>query len=254
MKRYRQSELKDYLDCGLRYQFKHIDKIETLTSFVVAGGLAVDKAVSANLTQKIHSGLDMPSEQVIQIAVDETENLKEKIMLQQGERLDVLRSIVAKMTKFYQDHVAPTIKPAAVQDTFSADLTNEYGITGTMDLIDADGNVRDLKTASSQRVKSYIVNGTLQPAMYWFGHLIKYGKYPKKFIFDIIKRPKLGEESAYIKTEGEVKDTDMGMLMYTIESAHKGIKAGVALPAAEGGYKCSEKYCEFWHLCKGKKA
>jgi hypothetical protein len=250
--KYHQSALHSYLKCGKLYEFRYIKGLKIPPKAALTVGTAVDKAVSANMVKKIQ-GATASIDEILTVASESFDaNIKDTV-LEDDESPGELKDQTVALARLHFETVAPTIQPETVQEEFVLELDGDFDLGGTIDLTDANGFIRDTKTSTRARASSYVVERSVQPAMYSIAYEAIRGKKAKGFVFDILKKPtiKLGPE--YQATEGVVTDSDHNWLLDSIDQVHKGITAGIALPAPEGSWYCSEKWCGYWNICKGRK-
>ena len=251
--KYHQSEIKMFLMCGLSWQYRYVDKIRMPGSAAAMIGSVVDTGVSANLAQKVSSGIDLPVEQVLDVCATDFEKRAQETVWDEDDQPGPSKDAALSVLKFHHLHVAPLIQPVTVQEQFVIETDAGYDLGGAIDYTDKAGFIGDTKTASRQKASSYSVNGAFQPALYSYAYNAIRGEPAKGFRFDIITRPtvKLGPE--YKPISGQVTEADHAWLFNGITAVHKAIQAGVALPISEGHWKCSAKYCEYFSICKGRK-
>jgi hypothetical protein len=171
------------------------------------------------------------------------------------------------MSGFYVNDVAPPIVPLGVEKEVkmsSTKLPSGVVLKGIIDLItDDDGQeiIRDLKTAEkkpfgdpdSNKPENHNADAeqSMQLSVY---HLMRYadwknrtgeGKMPKAgMLSTLVRTPKKHEMS--LITQTTTKDvTDLKILMRRIKKAIESAKAGIFLPANEGGYGSPCKFCDF---------
>jgi len=237
----------DALKCGLFFKFRHLDKIQSPPNSSLTVGSVSDFTFNHILSEKMN-GRQVSSEEAKDLASSEFE--KRKGSTQWDEDAGVMKNVTIKIVETFLSKVAPGIFPISVQESFTLETEN-YFLGGTLDYRQADGLIGDAKTASPQRVSSYSVSYSLQPAMYWWAIEQITGKAPTKFRFDIITRV-TNKTPEYKPVEGIVTQNDIEDLFYAINRVNKMVQSGIFLPAAEGAWWCSKKWCPFWNQCKGR--
>jgi len=121
-------------------------------------------------------------------------------------------------------------------------------VIGYIDIVTADGVPADFKTAS----RAWYANKAhdeLQPTFYLaalaqMGEPVPDGKF-RYYVFTKTKSPK-----AQI-LETERTPGQMLWLFELIRETWQAIEAGV-FPSNPTGWKCSEKYCDYWPMCRGR--
>lgn len=248
--RYHQSEIKDTLKCGIYAEFRYLQGLPTPARSAATVGNVVDSTVNHLLRKKI-KGESPTLEEALDVASSEFESRRQSTQIW-DEPADQLKDSALTIVKLFQIQVAATIEPETVQEEFVIDTDRDYMLGGTIDYTDKRGFLGDIKTASPTRASSYIVNGALQPALYHYAYTALRGREPVAFRFDVMTRTTNGT-TAYKPVSGQVTQADLEFAFRTIDQVHAYRKAGIALPAPEGSWWCSKKWCPFWDLCKGKK-
>lgn len=249
--RYSQSELKTFLKCGRMWEFRYLQGIKTPPTSALTLGSAVDGAVSANLAQKIESGQDMSTAELLDHYSNEFDQRKYETDWKDedpGEHKD----IGVKLVEVHHREAAPKIEPATVQERFVIETDAGYDLEGTMDLTEKSGMIVDVKTSRTAYSESAIEK-EFQPALYDFAYEQTRGEPAKGFRYDVLVKPTSRRPAELQQVEGKVSACDREWLFGTISQVHKAIQAGVALPAPEGSWYCSAKWCGYWNQCKGRK-
>lgn len=247
---YHQSEIADYLKCGIYHQYKFLEGRRAPLKSAATVGLACDGGINHALITKIE-GEEASLEEIRDVTATVFDELTPETDWDEPE--DLMKDTAIRIVEVFMEQVAPTLSPAGVQVPFQVELEKPYDIGGTIDLIETTGRIHDLKTASPGRVKSHQVNLSLQPAMYTFAASAVYGEPFTEFQFNIITR-KVGSSPKYTPTLGTVTARDHEILFDTIDRVHHAIQSGVAVPAPEGSWICTRKWCPFWDICKGRRS
>lgn len=249
--KYHQSALQTFMKCGIQYDFRYIQKIRTPSRAALTVGSATDRAANFLNLRKIQ-GNPATLEEIQAKASDEFDGLIKDTELDADENAGELKDHTISLTRAYAEKVAPLFTPATVQEEFVIEL-EEFDLGGTMDITDTEDRVRDTKTSLRSKVSSYVVNKAMQPAMYDYAFQAIRGRKAKGFVFDILTKPTKTLGVEYKPTEGVVTDSDHEWLFQSIDRVHQSIKAGIAIPASEQAWWCSEGFCPYYNLCKGRK-
>jgi hypothetical protein len=249
--KYSQSELKTFLKCGKMWEFRYLQGKKTPPSSALTLGSSVDTAVTANLLQKIETGSDMSAEQVLdEFSLDF--DLRKSETDWRDEDPGAHKDVGVQLVEAHHREAAPKIKPATVQESFVIETDAGYDLEGVMDLTEQDGTIVDVKTSRS----AYDVNSVeknFQATLYDFAFEHTRGKPASGFRFDVLVKPTARRPAQVQRVEGKVSACDREWLFGSVSQVHKAIQAGVALPAPEGSWYCSSKWCGYWNECKGKK-
>lgn len=245
---YHQSAINLFLKCPRQYMYRYEMNIQTPPKSALIVGRANDDSFSHNMEQKIESKVDLKTSDVLDVYNDSFE--KNSPGTNWGD--DDIGKIKDKgylMAKVVHEKCSPTIQPTKVQSKFRIVLDEGFAVGGTLDIEDADDYVRDLKTSKTNYQDDAIMKN-LQPIMYDFAFEQQRGKKAKGFIYDVITKHK---EPRYQKMVGTISSHQRGWMWEIIRTMHSQVKAGNFQYASENGWWCSEGWCGYWHLCKGKK-
>jgi len=236
------SQIGMYIRCGLQWEFRYIQGLIIPPSAAATQGRAVDAGISLNLAQKVTSGIDIPLEQVR----DHTSDIFEKeavTTVWDGDDRGEVKDQALQIVTLHHKELAPTIQPATVQEKFRLNLEGEFDVQGIIDITEKNDVVVDTKVTSAQKQNSFEVARALQPAMYDFAFKTLRDRPAAGFRYDLLIRPTKTLPARKKPVPGKVEVEDHQWAFETIERAHKGIKAGVALPADEGSWACG--YCGY---------
>jgi hypothetical protein len=248
---YHQSELGQFLKCGLAWEFRYVKGYRPAPRAALTVGTAVDRSVNANMLKKAQSQIVVLDE-VLAVASDEFEKARTETAWLPDEDPGEHKDQALSLARLHFEKAAPLIQPKTVQEEFVIELDGDFDVAGAIDLTDQNGFVRDTKTSARQSSGNYVIERAFQPAMYTFAYTAIHGSAPAGFVFDILKKPTTKIPAEYEARAGQVTQRDQEWLFSSIQAVHKGITAGVALPAPEGAWWCSTKFCGFWNICKGK--
>lgn len=247
-----QSEIHAFLRCGKLWEFRYVQGLKIPPRAYHTVGRAVDRAITLNLTQKIQSGADLKESEVLDLCSTdfdkesvETEWMDDK----PGEQKDLAVACV----RAHHREIAPKIHPATVQEKFVLETDAGYNLGGTIDIVEVDDTVRDSKTSKS-KYSDDAVYRALQPALYDFAFEALRGRPAKAFAYDVMIKPTKTLDARTQIVAAKVTPEDREWLFDTIHNVDRAMRAGVALPAPEGSWQCSPKWCGFWSKCKGKKS
>ena len=253
-KLFRQSEIKTFLMCGKRWEFEYALGIKRPSNPTATVGAVVDTGVSKNLAQKVTSGVDLSLDAVLSIGSDDFDKRKAETEWAPDDDLGQAKDHAVNILRLHHTVLAPKMKPVTVQEKFHIETDGGFDLSGTIDYTLAGGIIGDTKTTSRARASSFVVERAFQPAMYDYAfRALHPDKTPAAFRFDIFTRPTKTLAAEYKPIEGKVTISDHEWLFASIDQVNKAINAGVALPAPEGSWHCSDKWCPYWAMCKGKR-
>ena len=239
----RASEINSYLKCSAEYMFQHIEKIRTPNKLVLAFGTSVHEALARNYRQKIETKFDLPAEDVVETFADNFD-----LGAADVETMDILEPIGqvkdrgVRLVDKYQKEVAPRIQPLHVERTMMAQFAGyDYGVKGTVDLIDDDNNLIDHKTTHKNH-KDIWPGYRRQLSQYAL--LIAANKEPLKDTrLDILVATETPEIHHY-KVEPDLEHT-----LALLQNVGEGIKHGIFIPNRDS-FLCSRRQCRYWEACE----
>lgn len=245
---YHQSAINLFLKCPRQYMYRYEMNIQTPPKSALIVGRANDDCNNHNMEQKIKSKVDLKTSEVLDVYNDSFE--KNSPGTNWGDDdIGKIKDKGYQMAKVVHEKCSPHIQPTKVQSKFKIEFEEGYSIGGTLDVEDVDDYVRDLKTSKANYQDDAILKG-LQPVMYDYAFEMQHQKKAKGFIFDVVTKHK---EPRYQKMVGTISSHQRGWMFDIIRTMHTQVKAGNFQYASENGWWCSEGWCGYWHLCKGKK-
>jgi hypothetical protein len=152
------------------------------------------------------------------------------------------------MLPAYYRERATKLDPKYVEEKFSLVLPKANArLTGTLDLILMDDEIRDHKTR--QRRPDWLeAQKSIQGVSYTAGFVDKFGDWPKGFKLDFILRHKTYTEIEASKLV-QHKKADIEAFKQTVEQIIQSIRLGLFYPKCEGNYLCSPNMCGYWAIC-----
>lgn len=251
---YHQSEIHTFLKCGKMWEFRYVRGLKLPPRGAMSLGLSVDQAVSVNLSQKIHSGEDLSEEQALDaFSADFDTRLKETDW--QEEDPGSQKDLGVRLLEAHHRTVAPTITPQSVQEKFLIRTDAGYGLGGTIDFTEQNGVIGDTKT-SRLAYTEQAMNKNIQATMYDFAYEALRGRKSIGFRFDVLIKPSAASAKSLPRVQqvhAKLGQDDRNWLFETVSHVDKAIQAGIAMPASEGSWYCSPKWCGYWSMCKGRK-
>lgn len=249
---YYPSRLKSYLECGERYRRRYIEnERRDKSNITLAIGSAIHEGAEKDNKVKIATPSDLlTKENIIEIAVEDykkstTENELNETKIEISKGIDSCANGAA----VYAEEVSPKTKPILAEEKIKTKVKGldgqTFNIAGIIDIAEYQ-TVGDFKTGKSAWSQKQ-ADATDQLTLYGLLYHSKYGEFPKKmWIANLVNRVK-GWKHNHLETKRTLKDYQK--LLRRLSIADAGIRKGTFLPAAEGNWKCSEKWCEFWIDC-----
>jgi putative RecB family exonuclease len=244
-----------YLRCGEQYRQRYIDGKILPPGISLIKGKTAHSGVEFNFRQKIESKIDLPKNDIIDFTVSEYDKATDEIFLSDEEKTIGKNKIVGQgkddivsVMGLYSDSVAPNIQPVAVEFKHTVEIPDCRPLVTIIDCLDDKNIVRDVKFTGKSKTQSEADN-SIQLTIYALSHNDRLGIMPDSLVLDTLvtsKTPKYQE----IKTTRT--EQDFISAIRVIQAVQNGIAAGVFLPAAEGSWMCSPKFCGYYQECKFK--
>lgn len=249
-----QSALETYLRCGLRWKFERESRHDWAT-VRMAVGTAVAAGTLHDNRSKMACGKAAKLDEIIEQAVTGYETEVETVEIPESMAEIVAgKDLAAGAARAYGAFVSPKIlRVIAAESPIVAEVSEGLEIAGTPDYLvqvgQKDVGLGDEKTGGQLWTQDR-ADGARQLTEYGMLVRAKYGTYPKQLWIDSISygRGKTPTWKAQRFTTTRSAE-QYRALLEVIDTARRGMRAGICLPAPEGGYWCSEKWCPFWGQC-----
>jgi putative RecB family exonuclease len=243
------SQLSVYLGCPLKYRFQYVDRIpRPWRVAAMAFGSSVHAAVEWFLKER-QAGRSPSPDQVERIFEGDwyAQNL-EPLVFSERESKDGLLEKGKAMLRLYITESLERAPPLAVEQSFQVSLHDpetgevlDLALRGYVDLVEEDGTVVDLKTAS-RSLEAGGLERHLQLSCYALAVLHLTGVIPKLRL-DILyttSRPRLER----LSTERSV--AELSWTAQLIRQVSDSIQAGQFYP--NPSWRCQE--CEYFAHCQ----
>ena len=237
------SSISSYLSCPRAWKFKYIENRPRKTSSALAFGSAFHETVEQYVTLTDETS-------ILDLWKNTWNNQQSKVTLDEGDTFESLHNEGVRM--FSSPKVMyelNTIKsPVAIEMPVTLNIPGvPVPVTGFIDIITQDGVPGDFKTSGKRWGEDKAVNA-LQPLVY-LAALKQMGvKHPMKFRHYVFIKTK--EPNTQV-IETEFKPAQLLFITSLIQNVWKSIDAG-AFHENPDGWLCSETYCDFWKICKGR--
>jgi hypothetical protein len=241
-----------YTSCSAKYFFGRVLKMPDPPTGALVMGNAVHTAIGANFEQKLDTREDLAPEGVRAIYLDAWEKIVAGTApsrhghtplpaeFRDDEDPATMKAQGLELTLKYLEEACPSIEAAAVELPVTG-VVGGVHVRGYIDLLEADGRVRDLKTAA-RKPSEIADNNRFQVATYVQLCPHTSGALAVDTLVKT-KTPQLIQLSATI----DASDIASTQAMYPL--VQQSIRAGVFVPNRQN-YMCSKKYCGFWRECE----
>lgn len=231
----RQSQISDYQKCPKCYYKKHVLGQVAQPNSKMTIGSACDAVMNSALISKM-KGQQMSIAEATQFVADQMDQRKDGTDWFEddfGQCKDHAVAVAAKII----GEVCLTIDPVVVQADFYIETDLPFDFVGTIDYIDKQRRVRDLKVTTRQGVSGYKINGAIQPAGYTFAAQCLIGEV-NGFVIDRMTRPTIKIGAEYQPLVGTVTKEDINNFWETALDVWNAIQKGVFPRAFERSFYC----------------
>ncbi len=241
--------------CGEQFRRRYIEGEKLRPGVAIAIGVAVDRTVTQDLSNKITSGELLPDEAIKDYARDECVAAFERgieldseyaEMGEEKARATAIDTSVI-LADLHHGKVAPRLFPTHVQREWVLDVNGlPVQLAGTIDVQEGALAIRDTKT-SKKSPPADTAAKSLQLTTYALAVRQCDGKAPASVALDYLvhtKEPKL------VQLVSTRTDKDFPHLMERIYQASVMIEKGVFMPAPIDSWWCDAKWCGYFNTCR----
>lgn len=241
------SSVSTYLRCGHQWYLAYVEGHVSAPSFAQGRGIAVHKAVEANMLQKVESKEDMPVEDMkdaFATSWDEVgaDGFQDPDAKKEGE----VKDAGYKLTELHHKEVSPLIQPMWVEQPVQFDM-NGITYSGQIDIVDEMFRVRDTKTTGSKpRPESYLFGMT----GYALAARQAASGVPER---DVVLDYLVATKNPYyyqVSAGGPVSDDKIIRFANTVEKVADGIEKGDFIPNGLQGRGVCESMCGYKDICE----
>ncbi len=238
------TQVEMYLRCPRQYEYRYIEGLIRPPAVALIEGSAMHYALETNNAQKITSHEDMPAKQVVECFADTFLTRANEIEDWEDQTADTVIERGKGMIDEYIGGVAKEIQPTAVEKEFRVDLDvdgNTVPVVGYIDIEQAE-TISDYKICAKAKSQAEADN-SLQ--------LTLYGAATQKPKAEYIclcktKTPK----TIRVSTDLTAQRAQWAAVVYA--EVIRAISKGVFPPCDPANWCCSERFCGYWKLCRGK--
>jgi hypothetical protein len=225
-------------DCQMKWYYRKVLKLPEAQDVNRALGKAVHHALAENFKQKIESEEDLPLTEVLAIFLPRLDIELADVQLGE-EKIEDLQQLGAILIEVYLTEAAPSIQPVEVEGRVSGEIGGVKA-QGYFDVLDAEGNIYDIKTAK-KKPSGVRADYRTQVTTY---AMLEPRASGRTTLHTITKTKTVVLHPQTIDvTEGDRKHATK---LYQI--AQEGMRAGIYTPN-RASMLCSQKYCSFWKTC-----
>lgn len=264
MKRWSTSALTTLQMCGEKFRRHYIENDRMPVGPPAKRGIAVDKAVSESLLVKKLTG-DMPIVEANKdIAATEFEKTwGEGVWFNPDERKEdpgklkaVTKDAAVDLAGLHARTLGQQIVPLEIQHRIEVQpVDSDITIIGYLDIVSLESDetrameiIRDTKT-KEKAPNAADAHESQQLTMYALLRMAETGRIPDGLALDVLwKTPARGDLKHQVLPTTRTK-ADFGALMERINAGIHAVESGVFIPAAEGSWICTERWCPYHPTC-----
>ena len=234
------SQVRTFLACQARWWFKYGLMLPDQKNSSLALGLAIHRALEVNFQEKIQTHEDLDTAGVVMLFRDAWMEQVGQTHFMEGENQQDLRRTGERLVAKYMDEIAPQVEPAAVELDVAGEISG-VAVRGRVDILDVDGQIIDIKTAS-RRPSWVSPDYAFQLATY---RQITPGASGEVRIDSLVKTatPQVVQQT-YTVSEADLRATQI--LFPMVQEA---MGSGVYCPNRQS-LLCGQKHCGFWKHCE----
>lgn len=270
------SQVNMYLRCGQQYKFRYVDDHMRPPGVAAALGSGGHAALETTHHHIVDHDKPAPTEQLLDCFSDKFAEISQTIEDWEGEEPGLIKDKGIVLVRMYNEKWAPNVRPQVdaqnvrgIEKKFDT-LVGGVPMVGVIDLIDANADIamsheelkqiqaimgpkwvaEDLRTSIAdfkfigKTMAQSMVDGALQLTMYSLATGIAAVRFDQLVK---TKTPKVVRATS-IRTR-----QDHLWLQRVIREVAEAISKGVFPPCDPTDWVCSEKWCGYWHMCRGKK-
>jgi len=250
------SQLNMFLRCGEQYRRRYVEGEIIPPSGSLVRGSCCHKGEEHNFRQKIGSQQDLPLADVLDVFSTAWEEQKYSIAFTEDElagqsptkALGAWKDSGTALVKVYQEQVAPTTRPTHVEQGFTICFDGGFpDLIGFIDRIDAATIIADQKHVG-RSPSAGAVETDAQMTTYDLGFRAAFGRKPTELVRECAVATKVPK--TVVQRCGPRDDAALNHLLWRFEAFVAALEKGVFLPASNGHWCCSPKWCGYYHTCK----
>jgi RecB family exonuclease len=241
------SQVRTFMDCSARWWYKYGLGLPDPKGSSLVRGIVVHRMAEIYLRTKF-AGAAPEVDELAEILEDVWNETSAEGSFQPGEDLDKLKAQTATLARMYLDEVAAEIEPAVIagQPAIEMPVSGVIGgvkVRGILDLVDARGAIRDVKTAA-RKPSGVAPDYALQLATY--AEIAPQVTGEAQLVTLVAtKTPQL------VTIAYQVSDADRAYARAIYPRVQDAMRAGCVTPN-RGSNLCSRKHCNFWEACEAE--
>ena len=236
------SQIRKYMTCGMQYYFRYVEGIPEKMGSAVLRGTSVDNAANEHFSLQAQTNNGLTQSQFVDFAVDVHEKEQDSDTFD-WEKDDITKDKskdrTSKLAATYHKDFGDKFKAKEVQvELVQVDNDGEE-FKGFADFITVDGVIVDNKV----KKRNVTPDLTRDVQLVKYADMANVDKVGMAVVQDL-DTPKTFYHHA------EVTQDHKDRVNKRIEHVKSGINNQVVMPAPEGSWACTQKWCSFWEICE----
>ena len=249
------TQLDMYCRCPEQYRRRYMDGEILPPGVALLKGKSFHHGARINMRQKIDSHRDLPSNDIIEAAVESFETAcRGEIALSQEEECRGVGVVLSEATDdlgvlmdVHAELQAPDYQPVMVEQKIRIELPDApRDLLGIIDLADDRDRIVDFKTGARKKSQSD-ADASVQLTVYAASFQAVTGQKPSEVRLDTAIKNKRTADRQVLSSDRSA--ADFQALANRLNVVERGIAAGHFPPAVPGAWWCSSKWCGYWNSC-----
>ena len=241
--------------CPKQYEQRYVEGLRIPPASAMIVGSGVHGSAELDLRAKRDIGHLLPDDAIRDAARDSLNTAwdKEGVALDDEEKMlgeKIVKAEAMKMTialaVLHHDDLAPRLEPLHIERPFTVELKGfPVDLSGTIDLQESNGTVRDLKTRKASPPAG-LADASLDMSCYGLAAKALDGESPKMLAMDFLvktKTPKL------VTQETTRSEAAYRAFLMRVEVVSRAIESGIFPPCSPDNWCCSPRWCGYWTRC-----
>lgn len=240
------SSVATFLRCQKQWEYAYIYEFKRPPSIRMILGTAAHAAEEVNYKQKIDSGLDLPTDDVLDVFSDAYDSgvSEAEVDPEDKEKPAEAKDSGIKTLTVYHETVAPGIEPLWVEHEGLVHV-NDIPYSYTIDLVDTKGRVRDHKY--TKRKPQSAGDYRLNMIGYALGYREETGEIETDVVLDYMVRTKKPYHWP-VASNGPVPETAEIAFAGILGMVSQAVEDGRFLPTGLTNHACS--WCGYQDICE----
>ena len=248
------SSINTFLRCGQQWAFAYIDKLKAPPNLKQVVGIATHKAVEVNMTQKVTTKLDLPTNDVLDAFSASYDEQLPDVEAADPKEVGKSKDSGIAVTRIYHTEVAPPIQPLWVEQEVQFAI-DDRPYSGVIDLVEVrqggvfgeDYVIRDTKTTGRKPSGD-------GHAVAMTGYAVAFRHLTGRVEHDIVLDYLVRTAKPYylpVANQGPIRDATIAQFGAIVGDVGRTIDAGNFIPNGLQNNACS--WCGYTNVCPAYK-